>query len=325
MLRARFYPPLSALRAADAAARLGSFSAAAAELNITQSAVSQAVRQLEAQLGISVFERVPGGIRATEQGRRYIDNIRPALKMIADAGSAVAGRVAQRVVLGCVRSVLHNWLLPRLPSFEADQTDFDLNVIGLGRDPAEARPCDLAIVISEFQRAPANGELIARELLVPVATPTVADRLGATLEETGKSLSVPCMGSGWDSWSRAAGVPKAIEPSGIRFRDASASLEAARGGLGIALVSDLICKDDLAAGTLVKISQVVGDRDRGYWLVAKEPNAPIATAFRAWLQLQACQKDVDDETPATLGTAAAQPLDCQPGDLLEYVPGDNPA
>jgi len=65
MLRARFYPPLSALRAADAAVRLGSFSAAAAELNITQSAVSQAVRQLEAQLGISVFERVPG-----ESGRR---------------------------------------------------------------------------------------------------------------------------------------------------------------------------------------------------------------------------------------------------------------
>lgn len=299
MLRARFYPPLSALRAADAAARLGSFSAAAAELNITQSAVSQAVRQLESQLGISIFERVPGRIRATEQGMRYVEAIRPALRKIEEAGGALAGRTTQRVVLGCVRSVLHHWLLARLPSFEAVQTDFDFNVIGVGRDLAEARTCDLAIVIAECLHPPANAELIAREVLVPVATPAIADRLGGTLEAAGESLAIPCIGSGWDSWSRAAGLPKAIEPSGIRFRDASVSLEAARGGQGIALVSELICRDDLVAGNLVKVSQVEGDRDRGYWLVAKEANVPIAIAFRAWLQSHACQKNVGNDTPVT--------------------------
>jgi len=228
-------------------------------------------------------------------------------------------------VLGCVRSVLHNWLLPRLPSFEARQTDYDLNVIGIGRDLAEARTCDLAIIMSDCLHPPANAELIAREILVPVATPTVADRLGGTLEAAGESLSIPCIGSGWDSWSRAAGLPKAIEPSGIRFRDASVSLEAARGGQGIALVSELICRDDVAAGTLVKVSRVEADRDRGYWLMAREADAPVATAFRDWLQSHACQKGVDGETPVTLDIAAAQQLQCQPGDLLEYVPGDNPA
>jgi LysR family glycine cleavage system transcriptional activator len=294
MLPARFYPPLSALRAADSAARLGSFSAAAAELNITQSAVSQAVRQLEAQLGIRIFERIPGGIKATEQGLRYIDNIRPALEMIAEAGSSLAGQTAQMMVLGCVRSLLHNWLLPRLPSFEAVQTGYDLNVVGLGRDPSEARSCDLAIVISELQHAPANWELIARETLVPVATPASADRLGAALDEAGGPLSIPCIGSGWDSWSRAAGLPRVIVPSGIRFRDASASLEAARGGLGIALVSELVCRDDLATGALVKLSTVEGDRDRGYWLVAKDANAPVAIALRDWLRAE-CQKGIADQ------------------------------
>lgn len=290
MLRARFYPPLSALRAADAAVRLGSFSAAAAELNITQSAVSQAVRQLEAQLGIVMFDRVPGGIRATEQGSRYIETVRPALRMIEEAGGAVAGRVVQRVVLGCVRSVLHNWLLPRLRSFEAAETDYDLNVIGIGRDLAEARACDLAIVISDCLHPPASATMIARETLVPVATPEVAHRLGGALEAAVDLGSMPCIGSGWDSWSRAAGLRKAIEPSGIRFRDASVSLEAARGGQGIALVSELVCRDDLAAGELVKVSEIEGDRGRGYWLVARDADAPVAAAFRSWLEMQVRQK-----------------------------------
>ncbi|HEY0627635.1 MAG TPA: LysR family transcriptional regulator [Allosphingosinicella sp.] len=283
MLPARLYPSLSMLRAADASARLGGFTAAAEELNISQSAVSQAVRQLEAQLGITLFERTSGGIRPTGQGRRYLEAIRPALDIIAAAGESISEPRQRRIVLGCVRSLLHNWLLPRLPGFAETKRTYELSVIGLCRGLEEARNCDVALILAERGDQPEAAVEVAREVLVPVCLPLIASSLGGDLEEASSRLP-PLLGSGWDAWSRAAGLADPLKPAGIRFRDTSASLEAARAGQGIVLAPEIICRDDLAHGRLAKVSAVSAERGRAYWLVGKGDALPLVSAFREWLQ-----------------------------------------
>lgn len=283
MLPARLYPSLSKLRAADASARLGSFTLASEELNISQSAVSQAVRQLEAQLGITLFERALGGMRLTDQGLRYLDAVRPALEIITSAGAAIAGPGGRRITLGCVRSLLHNWLLARLPSFAETQNAFELKVIGLGRELEEAQACDLAIILTEVGNQPNTAVQVAREILVPVCLPSIWNSLGQALEKAERPLPL-LLGSGWNAWSRAAGLAETLKPAGILFRDTSAALEAARAGQGIVLAPEIICRDDLANGSLVKVSEVSADRGRAYWLVSKGHELPFASLFRQWLE-----------------------------------------
>lgn len=278
----RLYPRLSALRAAEAAARLGGFTAAAEELNISQSAVSQAVRVLEDHLGTALFERRSGGIVPTAKGKDYIDAIIPALAAIAAAGHEISRQGRNRLTIGCIRSLLHNWLLPRLPLFSASHPDFDLNVLGIGRDIAEERECHLAIILEDLDRPPAGATLIAREILVPVTSQALASTLTSPLEEYGE-LPAALLGTGWNAWCRVAGLQENITHDGSQFRDASAALEAARAGQGIALGGTLICLDDISANILVPVSDIRLERGRGYWLLGKESGSPAGASFRSWL------------------------------------------
>jgi LysR family glycine cleavage system transcriptional activator len=279
---------MGSLRAFEAAARLGSFTAAAHDLNITQSAVSQAVQQLEGLIATPLFERFPGRLALTAAGRRYAQALGPLLESIAAATAELTDAQAGRLSIGCIRSILQRWLLARLPRFQAEHPDVALDVVALGvLDEAleAATECDVAIILADEHARPAGARRLAAERLIAVASPGVAQAFGAPLEMMPALPPVPRLGSGWDRWFEEAGLAAPEAPgSAIQLREVSTVVQAALEGQGIALIGWLACLDDLAAGRLVRVSEIAVDRGRSYWLVRPPARrSPAAAMFADWL------------------------------------------
>ena len=279
---------MGSLRAFEAAARLGSFTAAAHDLNITQSAVSQAVQQLEGLIATPLFERYPGRLALTDAGRRYAKALGPLLDAIAAATAQLVDAQAGRLSIGCIRSILQRWLLARLPRFQALHPEVALDIIALGvLDEAleAATECDVAIILADERARPAGARRLAVERLVAVASPGVAQAIGAPLEALPALPPVARLGSGWDRWFEDAGMPAPDAPApAIQLREVSTVVQAALEGQGVALIGWLACVDELAARRLVRVSEIAVDRGRSYWLVRPPARrSPAAAAFADWL------------------------------------------
>jgi len=279
---------MGSLRAFEAAARLGSFTAAAQQLNITQSAVSQAVQQLEALVATPLFERLPGRLALTDAGRRYATAVAPLLDQLAEATAQLIDNESRRLSIGCTRSVLQHWLLARLPRFQEAHPQLELQVIALGvLDEAleAANACDVAIILADEADRPPGADGLAVERLIAVAAPQLAAATGLRLEALPTLPAIPRLGPAWQRWLDAAGVSAPDVPANaIRLRETSTVVQAALAGQGIALISWLTCVDDLDAGRLVRVSEIVVDRSRRYWLLRPPARrTPAATAFVDWL------------------------------------------
>lgn len=279
---------MGSLRAFEAAARLGSFTAAAHNLNITQSAVSQAVQQLEGLVATPLFQRSSGRLTLTEAGRRYAQAIGPLLDGIASATADLVAAEAGALAIGCVRSLLQHWLIARLQHFLDQHPDVDLSIVALGvLDEAleVGSDCDVAVILADERTRPAGARRLASERLVAVASPRIAGTTGVQLEALPVSPALPRLGSAWDQWFHEAGLtPVTASASAPRLREASTVIQAALAGQGVALVSWLTCLDDLRAGRLVRVSDIVIDRGRSYWMVRPPARrGPSAAAFVDWL------------------------------------------
>lgn len=140
-------PAISSLRAFEAAARLGGFKAASAELNLTPSAISHQIRNLEQQLGRRLFERNPGGIRLTGDGRAYLDDVSPALDGLRDATRRLMGQDgASRLAIRTTPAFAIRWLLPRLSRFLDHRPELDLR-ISTGLPPTDFERFDVDVWI----------------------------------------------------------------------------------------------------------------------------------------------------------------------------------
>jgi LysR family glycine cleavage system transcriptional activator len=274
------FPPMATLRAIEAAVRLGSFTAAAQELNISQSAISQAVRQFEARNRVDLFRRLPGRIEPTPEALDYAATLASALDAIRDAHYRLAGVLPRRLTVGIIRSLFHNWLLPRLPDFARRHPDIQATVISLGREIEEARACDIALFLAKPGDAPAGAIRVADEELIAVASPLVAHGLGGMIEDR-LDADVALLGTAWPIWRSAAGVQPAAVGGTIGFRETSAILEAAIMGQGIGLVPRLACQVALERGDLVRMSNIPVTRGRSYWLLRAETET--CGIFSEWL------------------------------------------
>lgn len=274
------YPPMAALRAVEVAVRLESFTAAARELNLTQSAISQAVRQFEARAGVTLFRRTATGLRATAEARLYADAVARALAMIRDAGSALAS--PQRpLVVGIVRSLLHYWLMPHLSAFLDQQPPITTSVVGLGRDFDGVDACDVALVIAREGDAPAGASWFGNEELVAVARPDVAMNIGGNLEKL-QELTVPLLGTAWPIWHRVAECAWPLAQQPVQFRETSAILNAVEAGQGVGLLPRLVCAKNLSAGELIEVSHIPVHRGRSYWLLLSDH--PQSAVFGEWMR-----------------------------------------
>lgn len=286
----RRLPPLQTLRAFEAAARLRSFTAAASELNITQSAVSQQVQLLEDALGKKLFDRLTRRLALTHAGELFAPTVRQALDMIAEVtGHIGADAPSSDLSLAVIPSLSTRWLVSRLPRFRQRHPGIDLALFP-AIEPAEMQECgaDLGILYGTGRWRGFRSEELFRETIFPVCSPgfrptgfrAIDDIFACTLLR-----DADVKHEYWPAWLAAAGARKRVVTQGPRFDNLSDMIAAALDGQGIALVRGLLVADDLKAGRLARPFTTEIPSRYAYHLVwSKAPrNRVAALAFREWI------------------------------------------
>jgi LysR family glycine cleavage system transcriptional activator len=304
----RRLPPLNALRAFEAAARHESFTDAASELCVTQSAVSQRVKALEADLGLRLFNREPLGLRLTEVGRDYLDVVRDALDRIAVGTERVLQRQSSGgLTVSMSPNFASKWLVHRLTRFAEAYPDIDLRISASLHHVDFAREdVDIAIRHGDGREAGLHVTRLCTEVLRPVCSPrlmsgrkplrTAADLARFTLLHTNDR-------SDWGRWLEAAGVPDVDGSRGPILNQASIAIDAAVNGQGIALTRSALSAWDLNAGRLVCPFDVALQVDYAYWIVCPKATAtlPKIAAFRDWLLAEAAADVNQDRNRRLVG------------------------
>jgi LysR family glycine cleavage system transcriptional activator len=288
----RGLPPLKALVAFEAAARHGNFAVAGDELGVTPSAISHQIQVLEEFLGVKLFRRGAGRVALTDAGAVYAKEIGVALGLMADATSLVAPRARRsHLVVTAGPSLAAKWLQPRLSEFMAAHPDIRLRLSTLADVAAlAASQVDVAITYGRPTAANMHVEPLLVERPRPLCSPVLAEALGLRairdLERTTiiHSNNTPT----WAAFFRGAALP------GLKTRDevwidrSTMAIEAAVGGLGVVLESEILAEQELRDGRLVAPfgDAALGPATVSYFLTYRIDaggRRPVA-AFAAWLR-----------------------------------------
>ncbi len=281
--------PLNALRAFEAAARHLSLTRAADELNVTQTAVSAQVRNLEQRLGVRLFHRLPRGLALTDEGQALLPRVADGFDRLAGAMDQFrGGRLREPLNLGVVGTFAVGWLLPRLPRFERAHPGVDLRLsTHNNRVDLAGEGLDGAI---RFGGGAWHGTRAVRVLeapLAPVCAPALARRLRTRADVAAQVLLRSYRADEWPRWFAAAGVPAPSPLRGPVFDTSLAMAQAALQGVGVALLPVRLFESELRAERLVQpfaTSVSLG----AYWLTSLQsrPPSPALLAFSEWLQAE---------------------------------------
>ena len=327
-------PSLDTLRVFSVAARHMSFTRAADELYLTQSAVSHRVRALEEELGVLLFNRRPRRLELTRAGQALAQRVDQAVTDIARTIADLdLGDDARRLTVTMLPSVASRWLVPRLPRFHALHPDLELQLIADRRLlDLRAGRIDLAI---RFGRGTYPGYSITKlmpDRVFPVCSPRLIARHGpvSTIEEL---LALPLLhdsstegdgsGTDWRSWLDHVGWREPACDDGQRFSDAGLLIDAAVLGLGVALARASLVSDHIANKTLICPLSLAAPTAFGYYLLGLPEAAAIQkiVCFREWLQAEATRhlSQFEDGSFEALLPEGACP-GCAPADVLALMP-----
>ena len=283
-------PPLNAVRAFDAVARLGSVRAAADELAVTPAAVSQQLRVLEAHLGIALTQRHGRGLLLTDSGRTWHGEIARHLRAIAMAAERV--RPGRRVVqVTVVPSFGSRWLVPRLPRFVARAPEIEVRIDAAPALADLAKDSfDLAIREGGGVYPEAECALLFPLALLPVASPAYARRLrgrGKAIDWSRARLLHEVNVDYWPDWCAHVGATDIDVARGMFFSHTMLALDAAIDGQGVALTPRFLAERELAQRTLEALDQRAYTTGTGIYLAWPRRSvrtlSPAATLFRDWL------------------------------------------
>lgn len=283
-------PSLNALRAFHAVARLQSVSHAASELAVTPGAVSRQIKNLEDDIGVSLFIRTGGGMRLTEDGRALENGLSDAFIQIAEAVERLRRPVRGERLRVAVPPVFASaWLIPRLVRFNDLRPRTEIILIDGFDTTVFASGSELVVGWGSFEDdATANAErLTESEEVFPVCAPQACagDGLaGATLlhyESVASGLNWP----DWPTYLQAVGLGDTDTRDGPRFTP-GLLIDAARRGKGVMLSNTTVSHDDLASGRLMRPIAESMPIDASYWLLTATHarNRPEVLAFRGWLK-----------------------------------------
>ncbi|MDH4559614.1 LysR family transcriptional regulator [Pseudomonas sp. BN411] len=255
----RDLPPLNALRAFEAAARLQSISRAAEELHVTHGAVSRQVRMLEEELGIALFSKDGRGVKLTDAGQRLRDAAGDAFERLRSAYADLQKRSEDApFVLGCPGSLLARWFIPRLDRLNRELPELRLQLSASEGELDPRRPGVDATLCFAEPPWPADMRVfeLAAESIGPVLSPRYArhDVLACTApaalldEAVLHTVSRP---QAWPQWAAAQGLDPGRLRQGQGFEHLYYLLEAAVAGLGVAIAPQQLVADELASGRLV--------------------------------------------------------------------------
>lgn len=300
---ARHLPSLNALKAFEAAARHGSFSLAAEELNVTHAAVSRHIRELEIWLGTRLFERTGRGVELTERGASYAEDITRSFDLMSAATESVTGRRRrrQRLAVSVEPALASLWLVPRLGRFTSAHPSIDLALESTSRLADFARrEADLGIRYGRGPWPNVSAEKLAATHLTPVCSPALlaARSFEAPDDLEGGVLLQEEQRRFWMDWIEAAGLGERLTPEGASL-SGHLTIPAAEAGQGFALADEMIAADALVAGRLVRPFDVAVTH-YAYFLVrdAGRKETRAMAAFGDWLK---------DEIAQTLAAVARVP------------------
>ena len=273
---AKSLPPLTWFRAFEAAARHMSFTAAADEIGMTQSAVSQHIKSLETRLRVSLFTRHARGLSLTDDGRRLLPQVDAALAQLTAATELFdAGTTKNQLNIAASVSVIQWIISPNLPAFTekhpAMRVRFQSTV---WPDEFHHARADVEIRFGSEKQVGENAQLLTPNALIPVRSPKLKGDINSLplIETVGTS-------SGWKLWGEQFGG----DPKPSAFADSfGVALQLAANGNGIALVSELVALHAIRSGQLVRAHEGAILAQEGYYLWVNE-NDPAARAFRDWL------------------------------------------
>lgn len=311
------FPPIAALRALEASARHLSYTRAAEELHVTQSAVSHQIHHAEELWGIKLFRRRGRGLALTEAGEALAPVVRDFLLRITSTLEDLREKDDSpsdlRVTL--LQSFAFKWLVPRLGHFKQDYPDIDVwistsdGLVGFDQETA-----DVGIRLGYGNWGSLHEELLLTEYVFPVCSPYFLREHGSPVEPR-ELLDLPLLRRStvdilprWRDWFREAGVMVRQMPSGTKFPQTSLALQAAIDHQGIALARSAHVLDDLNAGRLIRLfPSVICRSNVSYYFVCApgREGEPDIMAFRQWLaeEARASQAEFDammrpDDGPA---------------------------
>jgi LysR family glycine cleavage system transcriptional activator len=272
MVKFRHIPPTQFLKGFEAASRLESFSRAAEELGLSQSAISHQMRLLEGHIGQPLFMRFGREVRLTDAGRDYQRTVRRCLELLEEGYRRLEPyRKPGSVVIYAPRDFSRRWLLSRLPSLRAAVPACEpwLDTSGAAVD-FDTMELDLAIIYADAPPDGCESLPIARDFLSPVATKELASTLHTPADLLGVPLIHDERPTGWADWLRSAGVEPNGTWHGSNFSDNDLTLAAAEDGQGVALGSLFLAAPMLATGALVQPLEHVLDAGRGWYAISTQ-------------------------------------------------------
>jgi LysR family glycine cleavage system transcriptional activator len=280
---------LNAIKAFEAAARLGSFTRAAQELNVTHGAVSRQIRLLEDWLGVRLFLRTSRNAVPTQAGTELLAEVSPALDRLAVASRQMQNRAGARGLhVSALPTFAMRWLIPRLPDFQRDHPGLELRIV-TASTPAEQFCMDVDAVISGPSRQSGwVGTRFLSEIRLPVLSPDLMRRcpLRAPADlERHTLLHAATLRDAWPRWMAAAHVPDLTPARDQVFEHFYFAIQAALEGLGVVMGPLALISDELRAGRLLAPISEPALRTRGYFVYALEASrdAPAVAALRKWL------------------------------------------
>jgi LysR family transcriptional regulator, glycine cleavage system transcriptional activator len=288
----RVLPPLNALRAFEAAGRLGSFKEAAAESHVTHGAVSQHVRLLEEWLGAPLFERHNRRVVLTAAGKAYLEEIGPLFEQLSQATARYGfpATVSRTLSVNAPATFTLRWLVPRLAKFRVEHPGVDIKVETSNESVESLK--DIHDVIIRGGPDTFYGYSMRpflSEERVPVCSPALLQRLPLRMPEDMRQhtlLHTSSLPRLWPDWLARARIPALRPAAALSFDHFYLTLQAAIDGIGIAMGPTALVSDDLAAGRLV--APFAGPRlpSRSYCTyVPDEKSADdLAAFFRSWLE-----------------------------------------
>jgi len=272
-------PPLNALRAFEAAARTGSYVAAAEELGVSGAAISQHIRKLEEFLGKDMFIRLNNRVVLTDAGHAIFAGTAGALQIISDAtGELMLDHSRSQLVISSIESVAEKWLLPHLAAYSRANPGFRFDIrvepdpVDFARHNIDLRLCYGAGHYPDQQVTP-----LAQDTVRPMSSPAYLARnpevqSGGIAAIPAAHLLHPSWGASfgshptWRAWYLKAGFTPPSDKGGFQVGRSSLVIDMAREGLGVALAQQMLAATDLAAGHLVPLSEVTLDLGHPYCL-----------------------------------------------------------
>ncbi len=293
-------PSLNGLRAFEAAARHLSFTRAASELNVTQTAISHQIRRLEQELGIRLFVRQNRALELTPEARDYLPGVRAAFNDLRLATDRLLRKDDGHVLtVSTLASLAAKWLLPRLSAFQEANPGIDVRIttsthlVDFERDHVDA-----AIRYGRGQWPGVRADWLMADELFPVCSPLLLQgkkplRRPEDLRDHVLLHTSSTNSDDWRLWLTAAGLPTDISRQpGITFDLILMTVQAAIDGIGVAMGRTSYVQDDIAKARLVVPFEIALPADAGFYLVSPETRAesPKLKAFRRWVVATAQNK-----------------------------------